>query len=113
MSLLKDDSPHVLTISVTVSCIFAFQTDLTVLFAYTALFHYSLIYPQQCAQPAETAPQETKSPVNSKEADEKKEEPEVKERTDEPMEVESKGISLERLFNILNTNNKKRMPVSS
>uniref|UniRef100_A0A8C3M6D9 Chromodomain-helicase-DNA-binding protein 4 n=1 Tax=Chrysolophus pictus TaxID=9089 RepID=A0A8C3M6D9_CHRPC len=31
--------------------------------------------------------------LNSTEADEKKEEPEVKERTDEPMEVESKGIS--------------------
>uniref|UniRef100_A0A8C3M214 Chromodomain-helicase-DNA-binding protein 4 n=1 Tax=Chrysolophus pictus TaxID=9089 RepID=A0A8C3M214_CHRPC len=93
MSLLKDYSPHVLTISVMVLCIFAFQTDLTVLFAYAALFHYSLICPQQCAQPAETAPQEAKSPVNSTEADEKKEEPEVKERTDEPMEVESKGIS--------------------
>lgn len=92
-SLLRDDSPHVLTISVTVLCIFAFQTDLTVLFAYTVLFHCSLICPQQCAQPAEAAPQEAKSPVNSTEADEKKEEPEVKERTDEPMEVESKGIS--------------------
>lgn len=42
----------------------------------------------------ETPPQEAKSPVNPSEADEKKvEEPEVKERADEPMEVESKGIS--------------------
>uniref|UniRef100_A0A8B9PUD0 Chromodomain-helicase-DNA-binding protein 4 n=1 Tax=Apteryx owenii TaxID=8824 RepID=A0A8B9PUD0_APTOW len=47
-----------------------------------------------CAQPVETPPQEAKSPVNPAEADEKKvEEPEVKERPDEPMEVESKGIS--------------------
>uniref|UniRef100_A0A8B9SA72 Chromodomain-helicase-DNA-binding protein 4 n=1 Tax=Apteryx owenii TaxID=8824 RepID=A0A8B9SA72_APTOW len=44
--------------------------------------------------PVETPPQEAKSPVNPAEADEKKvEEPEVKERPDEPMEVESKGIS--------------------
>uniref|UniRef100_A0A8C8EE87 Chromodomain-helicase-DNA-binding protein 4 n=1 Tax=Otus sunia TaxID=257818 RepID=A0A8C8EE87_9STRI len=49
-----------------------------------------------CAQPVETPPQEAKSPVNLTEADEKKaEEPEVKERPDEPMEVESKGISRE------------------
>uniref|UniRef100_A0A8C8BHC9 Chromodomain-helicase-DNA-binding protein 4 n=1 Tax=Otus sunia TaxID=257818 RepID=A0A8C8BHC9_9STRI len=41
-------------------------------------------------------PGEAKSPVNLTEADEKKaEEPEVKERPDEPMEVESKGISRE------------------
>uniref|UniRef100_A0A8C0BR47 Chromodomain-helicase-DNA-binding protein 4 n=1 Tax=Buteo japonicus TaxID=224669 RepID=A0A8C0BR47_9AVES len=41
-------------------------------------------------------PGETKSPVNPTEADEKKvEEPEMKERPDEPMEVESKGISRE------------------
>uniref|UniRef100_A0A8C3M3C7 Chromodomain-helicase-DNA-binding protein 4 n=1 Tax=Chrysolophus pictus TaxID=9089 RepID=A0A8C3M3C7_CHRPC len=44
----------------------------------------------------QSPPQEAKSPVNSTEADEKKEEPEVKERTDEPMEVESKGISGEK-----------------
>lgn len=56
-------------------------------------FHFSL---QQCAQPVETPSQEAKSPVNPTEADEKKvEEPEVKERPDEPMEVESKGISRE------------------
>uniref|UniRef100_A0A663M1D3 Chromodomain-helicase-DNA-binding protein 4 n=1 Tax=Athene cunicularia TaxID=194338 RepID=A0A663M1D3_ATHCN len=46
-------------------------------------------------QPNTPAP-EAKSPVNPTEADEKKvEEPEVKERPDEPMEVESKGISRE------------------
>uniref|UniRef100_A0A8C6Z9H8 Chromodomain-helicase-DNA-binding protein 4 n=1 Tax=Nothoprocta perdicaria TaxID=30464 RepID=A0A8C6Z9H8_NOTPE len=44
--------------------------------------------------PVETPPQEAKSPANPAETDEKKvEEPEVKERPDEPMEVESKGIS--------------------
>uniref|UniRef100_A0A663FFL9 Chromodomain-helicase-DNA-binding protein 4 n=1 Tax=Aquila chrysaetos chrysaetos TaxID=223781 RepID=A0A663FFL9_AQUCH len=49
---------------------------------------------QSC--PVETPPQEAKSPVNPTEADEKKvEEPEMKERPDEPMEVESKGISRE------------------
>uniref|UniRef100_A0A8C8BIB7 Chromodomain-helicase-DNA-binding protein 4 n=1 Tax=Otus sunia TaxID=257818 RepID=A0A8C8BIB7_9STRI len=47
-------------------------------------------------QPNTPAP-EAKSPVNLTEADEKKaEEPEVKERPDEPMEVESKGISREK-----------------
>uniref|UniRef100_A0A8C0BNJ8 Chromodomain-helicase-DNA-binding protein 4 n=1 Tax=Buteo japonicus TaxID=224669 RepID=A0A8C0BNJ8_9AVES len=47
-------------------------------------------------QPNTPAP-EAKSPVNPTEADEKKvEEPEMKERPDEPMEVESKGISREK-----------------
>lgn len=66
------------------------------MFQCTALPCFSLICPQQCTQPVETSPQEAKSPVNPTEADEKKgEEPEVKERSDEPMEVESKGISRE------------------
>uniref|UniRef100_A0A8B9ZAN9 Chromodomain-helicase-DNA-binding protein 4 n=1 Tax=Anas platyrhynchos TaxID=8839 RepID=A0A8B9ZAN9_ANAPL len=67
----------------------------------------------QCAQPVETPPQEAKSPANPTEAEEKKvEEPEVKERPDEPMEVESKGISREvvNTFNMhqnKNTNKKE------
>lgn len=64
-----------------------------------------MICPQQCAQPVETPPQEAKSPANPTEAEEKKvEEPEVKERPDEPMEVESKGISRE----VVNTFNMRQ-----
>uniref|UniRef100_A0A8C3M6S5 Chromodomain-helicase-DNA-binding protein 4 n=1 Tax=Chrysolophus pictus TaxID=9089 RepID=A0A8C3M6S5_CHRPC len=47
-------------------------------------------------QPNTPAPVPPPGEMNSTEADEKKEEPEVKERTDEPMEVESKGISGEK-----------------
>lgn len=94
--IFKDNS-QVLRIGLAALCIFAFQTAVTVFCFHAVLYLLFIDFcPQQCAQPVETPPQEAKSPVNPTEADEKKvEEPEVKERPDEPMEVESKGISEE------------------